>query len=151
MATAEKTWRGEELSVVKSELPEKRNVDGLLEFAEKSQERCERVQQRIRRLQTLQIGILATGVIGSEWIRTSGIIRSGIYIIMFIAIVLWLEIVRQQQKKRLNAEKLVLEEMVNLIREVEPLVSQKEGWSLLERAEFRIRLSRFGIGTQTLL
>lgn len=38
-----------------------------------------------------------------------------------------------------------LREVVELLREIEPTVAQRLNWSVLKRAEFRIRLSRFEI------
>ena len=162
MATAEKTWRGSELSVVKNEMPEKQDVDRLLELAEKTKEKCERLQQRIRHLSFWQVGVAATySCLGLSLVvknysnlpSISEMIAFGSFAVLaFIFIVFYtLGGEKRQCERVLGVEKLALEETVGLIREVEPLISQKEGWSLLKRAEFRIRISKFGIGTQTLL
>ena len=40
-----------------------------------------------------------------------------------------------------------LTEVVELLREIEPVVAKEEALSVLERVQIRIRLSRFGIGS----
>lgn len=45
-----------------------------------------------------------------------------------------------------RADKRGLTEIVELLREIEPVVAREEDWSVLERLQIRIRLSRFGIG-----
>ena len=45
-----------------------------------------------------------------------------------------------------RADERDLTEIVELLREIEPVVAREEDWSVLERLQIRIRLSRFGIG-----
>lgn len=44
------------------------------------------------------------------------------------------------------ADERDLTEIVELLREIEPVLAREEAWSVLERLQIRIRLSRFGIG-----
>ena len=49
-------------------------------------------------------------------------------------------------KKRIFAsEKLALREVMQLLREIHGTIAEREDWSILKRAEFRIRLSRFDL------
>lgn len=46
---------------------------------------------------------------------------------------------------RAYRDRRALDEVVPLLRELEALTARDEGWSPIERAEYRIRLSRFDI------
>lgn len=46
-----------------------------------------------------------------------------------------------------RADKRDLSEVVELLREIEPVIAKEENLSALERVQIRIRLSRFGVGT----
>jgi hypothetical protein len=51
---------------------------------------------------------------------------------------------------RKNAiESRALFQLVELIREVEPVLATRDNWSLLDQAQFRIRLARFDIGPKS--
>lgn len=49
---------------------------------------------------------------------------------------------------RLERDKRALSEIVKLLRETEEVISIQEMWSPFEQAQLRIRLSRFGAGTE---
>ena len=49
-------------------------------------------------------------------------------------------------KKRIRRDQRAMLGIVELLRETEGSVAVKNNWSALERAQFRIRLSRFEIG-----
>ncbi len=55
------------------------------------------------------------------------------------------EVFSQTKKKELSTEKLALKEVLQLLREVHGTIAEREDWSILKRAEFRIRLSRFDL------
>jgi hypothetical protein len=48
-------------------------------------------------------------------------------------------------KKSIIPNKLALKEVLQLLREVHGTIAEREDWSILKRAEFRIRLSRFDL------
>ena len=50
--------------------------------------------------------------------------------------------------KLLQRDRRILFEIVNMLREVENAIAERNHVSALERAEFRIRLSRFDIGAE---
>lgn len=57
---------------------------------------------------------------------------------------------RSQQIKRLiKADERDIAEVVELLREIEPVFAKEEKLSALERVQIRIRLSRFGIGSSS--
>ncbi len=48
-------------------------------------------------------------------------------------------------KKSIIPDKMVLSEVLQLLREVHGTIAEREDWSILKRAEFRFRLSRFDL------
>jgi uncharacterized membrane protein (DUF485 family) len=48
-------------------------------------------------------------------------------------------------KRQYLSDKLALTEVLQLLRETSDIIAEKENWSVLSRAEFRIRLSRFNL------
>lgn len=48
-------------------------------------------------------------------------------------------------EERIGSDKLALREVLQLLREVHSTIADREDWSILKRAEFRIRLSRFDL------
>lgn len=50
-------------------------------------------------------------------------------------------------KKQLRHSVRSLAEVIEILREVEPAISEEEGWSTLKKAEFRIRLSEYDIAS----
>lgn len=48
-------------------------------------------------------------------------------------------------KRGFASEKLAFREVLQLLREVHGTIAEREDWSILKRAEFRIRLSRFDL------
>jgi hypothetical protein len=52
------------------------------------------------------------------------------------------EVFLRRSHPRLEADRRALQEVLSLVRETEGVVSARENWSVLERAQFRIRLSR---------
>lgn len=53
----------------------------------------------------------------------------------------------EQVKRAKLKDRKDLTEVVELLREIEPVVAKEENLSVLERFQIRIRLSRFGIGS----
>lgn len=56
-----------------------------------------------------------------------------------------LELLAVRYDKKLLPEKLALKEVLQLLREIQNIVAEDERWSMMQRAEFRIRLSRFNL------
>lgn len=48
-------------------------------------------------------------------------------------------------KKKISPEKTALSEVLQLLRETSNIIAKQENWSVLSRAEFNIRLSRFNL------
>lgn len=64
--------------------------------------------------------------------------------IYFLALIL-LEFEIRKIKKQTLPDRLALKEVLQLLREVHGTIAEREDWSVLKRAEFRIRLSRFDL------
>ncbi|MBY0456373.1 MAG: hypothetical protein K2V38_03480, partial [Gemmataceae bacterium] len=64
-----------------------------------------------------------------------------------VVLIVYVLILRSRLRKRLRREQRVLDELVDMLREFEQFLSHEEQLTALERATFRIRLLRFGIGS----
>ncbi len=68
-------------------------------------------------------------------------VLSAVLIPVFTVMAMLPIVLRFQRRRR--SELRALDEVLELLREVESAIAKEERWSTLERAEFRIRLSRF--------
>ncbi len=69
---------------------------------------------------------------------------SMLYIILFFILGFFETLIRDIRKDSIP-NKLALKEVLQLLREVHGTIAEREDWSILKRAEFRIRLSRFDL------
>jgi hypothetical protein len=77
---------------------------------------------------------------------TTGLAGSlGIAVVFFASAVYTRVTLQQPLSRRVARDRKALNEVIRLLHEVEGPIAREEGWSALERAEFRIRLSRFSI------
>jgi hypothetical protein len=136
-----------DLEAVDNPIPAK-ELDALLELAEDLQRRYDRATT-FRHWANILIALTAAIIAGCGWqvyehFRTNTIA----YLILIPAVAV---VVHQAAAAYNEAqlwffrEKRALEEIVSLLREVEGPFARSGNWSALERARFRIRLSRFGI------
>lgn len=70
-----------------------------------------------------------------------------LFLTLHYAFQLWHHALRMKYAERVD--KRGLTEVVELLREIEPVVAREEGFSALERVQIRIRLSRFGVGSSS--
>lgn len=135
------------------------DLEKLLDIAESLQEKCDLVARRIDILRIIQFSLilLATTIFLSRFIRVPhseyDIYNSSTYISFFFLGIIYsffMVICAQQMIRRIErrvlADQRALSEIVQLLRETESIVAEEERWSTLQRAQFRIRLSRFGAG-----
>ena len=128
-------------------------ADKLLGLAERLQEKCEEYERR-------SWSLLAMGVIAAMLIATLAILVSplplfsgpflyalvGLACVFVFALGCGLYLARVELQRQLRRERRALHGIVDMLREVEKGVAERNNLSALERAEFRIRLSRFDIG-----
>lgn len=131
----------------------RKDVDSLLQLAEKLQERCDVMSRRIEQYRVMQILTLAVGFsLGAStfWLmRSEGSftrIAALSAVLMSFIYAGTIEYLIWRVKRRSKPDGMALAEVVELLRETEGVIAEAENWSTLDRAEFRIRLSRFGIG-----
>ena len=137
-------------------------LEKLLDVAEDLNEKCERESRGIERARlaqfalfvTLAIPILAAifGGYSLWWINSSPSVVSVLvtsFSILGFLYIGFIELLTRRRLARMNPDRLALSEIIQLIRETESAISESEHWSTLERAQFRIRLSRFGIGPRS--
>jgi hypothetical protein len=68
-----------------------------------------------------------------------------LFVVFSTLILLFLEFYIRKTKPLNLPDKLALKEVLQLLREVHGTIAEREDWSILKRAEFRIRLSRFDL------
>jgi hypothetical protein len=131
----------------------RKEIDGLLKLAEELQEKCDLVSRRIEQARFFQVGCVAISLssIGAGlWVNMSinsfsrSLLAGTILISILYAVAS--EYLIRRIKRRSEPDKAALAEVVELLRETGNGIAEAENWSALDRAEFRIRLSRFGIG-----
>ena len=149
------------------------DFDGLLELAEKLQKSSQEFRYRYEQATILQEGLrllllieLAAGcVIGIAWLSPHiaffgrlfdpnpfaialgiGDVVFGLFTIRYFFSVLHQS---RQLKQTIRSDERDLSEVVELLREIEPVYAKEEKLSALERVQIRIRLSRFGIGSSS--
>jgi len=132
-------------------------VEKILSLAEELQDNCERYSYRISMFRIVEFTTILLGItillfffkvnefdivnfygLLSVLVSIFIILASFIYTIEYI-------IVRNYIKSR-RRDSRALYEIVEMLRELGEVQGKNEGWSELDRAQYRIRLSRFGIG-----
>jgi hypothetical protein len=125
-----------------------REVDKLLRLAEGLQEKCEQYERRLWIVLFGAIGLISGCLAFGSYMsslsdrnygwwgfalgNTAGVL-SGLYFFQY------------RTRRLIRREGRALHSIVNMLRELESGFAEKNEWSVLERAEFCIRLSRFDI------
>jgi hypothetical protein len=137
-----------------------RELERLLSLAEELYDRCRQKNRSIEFYIFLQA--ICGGVVGFFLLSISrlGIILFGAAVVSnwcnwlvplsffcFVGMAAIVYLVRRRRKS-LRPDETALAELVELIQETESAVAASERWSTLERAQFRIRLSRLETGTK---
>jgi len=139
------------------ELVTKGEFEKTLSLAEELQENCERYSNKISVFRIVEfITIFSVIAIILLFLREDVFNSRNIYdllywlasfLVMLVLLISTTEyiMVRSYIKKR-RRDSRALYEIVGLLRELGEFQREKEGWSELDRAQYRIRLSRFDIG-----
>lgn len=135
----------------------KEDLENLLKLAEELKEKCDYTKNKIKKFRYLQIAFL----LGSVYLFTAPVyfgyfaffdeyksviitIFTIASIIGFVDILLFNSICKDYKAIYLS-DKIALTEVLQLLRETSDIIAELEDWSVLSRAEFRIRLSRFNL------
>lgn len=130
------------------------DLERILVLAEEMQEKCLRYSQRIELYRGLEFVFIGGGTTVAIWLSLRGTISfSNNLPFLAIAIIpliyaAVLEYLVGKMKRRTLPDRIALADLVELLRETESALGEAENWSTLDRAQFRIRLSRFGIGRE---
>ncbi len=143
-------------STIHTELTGKETVsdfEKLLDLAEELKDKCDNAKQRIARYRTSQF-IMAASFIFNLSLALLITLQAGaslslaykattaFFMVISVVVVLVTELRLRKINQDCLPDRRALKEVVGLLREVESVESK----SPLERAYFRIRLSRFDIG-----
>lgn len=129
------------------------DFEALLQLAEKLQKSQEKHTDDDYKLQAIRqvVAVLTIAALTISYSlnrHTSSIVDLGIG--LTLAVNVWYSISMGQRARRRRREiqydERDITEVVELLREIEPIFASQEDLSALERIAIRIRLSRFGIG-----
>jgi hypothetical protein len=116
----------------------------LLDLAEEVQERYELIQRRILAMRAVQLSVFVVTAVALYFSRAAGLTDASWIVPIGFTYLAGIElIIRRRLEQRLRRELRAMQEVVELLRETER--SQARGMNALDRAEFRIRLSRFDV------
>jgi hypothetical protein len=133
----------------------RKESEGLINLAEELKDKCDSANRRIEFYRLMQICMIAfslffvvynTTVVNFKEVSSFSRIFYLAFILLGFIYALAFELMIRRMKQRIIPDMAALSEVVQLLRETEVAIAEAENWSALDRAEFRIRLSRFGIG-----
>ena len=139
-----------------SKYSHKEDLESLLKLAEELKEKCDSTKRKIKKFSYLQLAFLLGGIYlflnsiyfgfytsfyGYTVISTLLVVFG---IIGFVDVLLFSSI-RKDYNKNYLSDQIALLEVMQLLRETSNIIAEQEDWSVLSRAEFRIRLSRFNL------
>jgi len=125
-----------------------RESDRLLDFAEAQYDRVTRLEQRraiVLALVCLSGSLSGSSVYGARsglWVQA--LTSAAVLTTVFAAILV--SYVYPSTSSLLHRERAALGEVLSLLQESEKHLADKEHWTLLERATFRLRLRRLPVG-----
>jgi ABC-type multidrug transport system fused ATPase/permease subunit len=97
-------------------------------------------------LVVLLVGILWATLFRGPSSETWMLTWASIAVVCSAAIIFFALQHRSRMRRHLQRDQRALYQIVGMLRELESAISERDNLSALERAEFRIRLSRFDIG-----
>lgn len=136
----------------KREIAKSKDVEDifrLIDLAEGIKEKIDKSDDIISKIRFIQVFLFVTPfafAIFSEMLSSSNLIKYayliGVFCIIYIA---FAQNAVSKIKKRIEPDIYALNSIVSLIRELENITTVNGQWSVIERAEFKIRISRFEI------
>ena len=142
----------EKVSAEQIKLSNEEDLNSLLRLAEDLKEKIEKPKTSTLRLRFTQIiSVLFLSYISISLLKPNvfpfpdSFILKNIVLITYIIILAISQFMIHLIRNRLLPDKLALKEVLQLLREVHGTIAEREDWSILKRAEFRIRLSRFDL------
>ncbi len=133
----------------------KEDLENLLKLAEELKEKSDKAKNRIRTgrvLQVISATVLIIWTFYGSFILFKDASDNNKYIVILVGlftVVLVIELCQftliNAVRKQYLADRLALSEVLQLLRETSNVIAEQEDWSVLSRAEFRIRLSRFNL------
>lgn len=144
----------EKIDAEQIKLSGEEDLESLLKLAENLKEKIENPQNLIKIIRLTQILYLIFpflfinfyGFINDDFSSNPNSINiRTLAFILSILIILLGGFYTRTLRHRVLPDKLALKEVLQLLREVHGTIAERADWSILKRAEFRIRLSRFDL------
>jgi len=131
-------------------------IEKILSLAEELQEKNERYSTRISMFRVVELTTIFLGITISllffkvnefDIVNFYGLLSVLVSIFIILASFIYTieYIIVRNYIKRRRRDSRALYEIVEMLRELGEFQGKNEGWSELDRAQYRIRLSRFGI------
>jgi len=118
----------------------------LLDLADEIQTKYDLATRRKSELFAREVVAVIIGVVSAGVVATTlslGLVMGAGILAGVLGILVLEETLRSRLQRQADQEERALGEVISIVREVEMAMAYEEDWSPLERAEFRIRLSRF--------
>lgn len=129
----------------------KEDLEKLLNLAEDLKEKCDKTKNRITNYRIIQITFAIAFMLWTFWAVFYSstelkylVVIIGLFSSMSAIFAFQYVLINDARKKYLG-DKSALSEVLQLLRETSNVIAEQEKWSVLSRAEFRIRLSRFNL------
>ena len=129
----------------------KKDLEKLLSLAEDLKEKCDKTKNRITYYRILQITFVITFMLWTFWVLFYNLTENKYLVVIaglsgsILAIFSFQYVLINDDRKKYLGDKSALSEVLQLLRETSNVIAEQEKWSVLSRAEFRIRLSRFNL------
>lgn len=125
----------------------------LLLLAEGFQDKCEQYERSLWMLLATGVSMFAVLLLAGMYLGSAvsddSVFRrwawplESLYSLAVVAFLYWMA---EKTRRKMARERRALHSIVDMLRGLEKGIAEKDSLSTLERAEFRIRLSRFDIG-----
>ncbi len=144
----------EELEIIVAEeikQSSEEDLESLLKLAEELNEKVYKPENKVKYLRYFQLFYITLLIVFYLFdyfeilrIPQSPTLNFFMAFLVILTIILAENMIRMLRNKILP-DKFALKEVLQLLREVHGTIAEREDWSILKRAEFRIRLSRFDL------
>jgi hypothetical protein len=127
--------------------------DKLLRLAEELQDKCEQNERRLWTLLAIGVSLIAAFALIAGYL-SSVLATDSLYNVLATlaafcygtATIAYMLLMGVRINRQAARERRALHSIVDMLRDLEKGIAEKNNLSTMERAEFRIRLSRFDIG-----
>jgi hypothetical protein len=135
-----------------------RDLREILALAEELQSKLDIYSVRLLLNRVIQASLIIVfsliggGLSQTLWVKNSPDMAHFIYVLLGVICSIYViafEFSIRRYRRTVQRDRRALDSLVSLLRETEESIAKRNQWSSLQKAEFKIRLSRFEIGDST--